>query len=122
MEWLERNPVSKVPRPRLPEREPRFLSRDQIDAVLEAVDGRVPVLVDGGIRRGTDIVKALAMGAAAVLLGRPVLWGLAVGGEEGVRSMLEMLRTELDEAMALCGCASLAQLPTDLVRDHGRPG
>lgn len=95
---------------------------EALPGVLEAVGGRVPVLVDGGIRRGTDIIKALAMGAAAVLVGRPVLWGLAVGGEEGVRSMLEMLRTELDEAMALCGCASLAQLPPDLVRDHGRPG
>jgi 4-hydroxymandelate oxidase len=92
-----------------------------LPAVIEAVGGRVPVLVDGGIRRGTDIVKAMAMGAAAVLVGRPVLWGLAVGGAEGVRSMLEMLRTELDEAMALCGCASLAQLPSDLVRANGGP-
>jgi 4-hydroxymandelate oxidase len=92
-----------------------------LPAVIEAVGGRIPVLVDGGIRRGTDIVKAMAMGAAAVLVGRPVLWGLAVGGAEGVRSMLEMLRTELDEAMALCGCASLAQLPSDLVRANGGP-
>jgi 4-hydroxymandelate oxidase len=72
--------------------------------VVEAVAGRAEVLMDGGIRRGTDILKALALGARAVQVGRPVLWGLAVGGEAGVRHVLELLRTEFDLAMAMCGC------------------
>lgn len=88
---------------------------DVLAEVTQAVGGRVPVLVDGGIRRGTDVVKALARGAAAVMIGRPVLWGLATDGENGVRNVLELLRAELDTAMALCGCASLADLTPDLV-------
>jgi 4-hydroxymandelate oxidase len=84
--------------------------------VVQAVDGRGEVLVDGGIRRGTDVVKALALGAEAVLVGRPVLWGLAVDGQLGVERVLELLRGELDTAMALCGCASISEIRGDLVR------
>lgn len=87
---------------------------DALPEVAEAVAGRAEVLVDGGFRRGVDILKALALGANAVLIGRPVLWGLAVAGEEGVRSVLEMLRAELDLAMALCGCPTLADVTRDL--------
>jgi len=69
-----------------------------------------PVLVDGGIRRGTDVVKALALGADAVCVGRPILWGLATGGERGARRALDMLRTELDGAIALCGARTPAEI------------
>jgi isopentenyl diphosphate isomerase/L-lactate dehydrogenase-like FMN-dependent dehydrogenase len=77
---------------------------------VDAVEGRGAVLVDGGIRRGTDVAVALALGADAVLVGRPALWGLAVGGAEGVRRVLELLRSELELTLALCGCASPAEL------------
>ena len=83
--------------------------------VVEAVDGQVDVLIDGGIRRGTDVVKALALGASAVQIGRPVLWGLAVDGEAGVRHVLELLRAEFDLAMALCGCRDIAGITHDLI-------
>ncbi|HLU68664.1 MAG TPA: alpha-hydroxy acid oxidase, partial [Kofleriaceae bacterium] len=84
--------------------------------IAEAVGGRVPLLVDGGIRRGTDVLKALALGARAVLVGRPILWGLAAGGEDGARGALELLRRELDLAMALAGCPTVAEVGRDLVR------
>jgi 4-hydroxymandelate oxidase len=74
--------------------------------------------VDGGIRRGTDIVKALALGARAVLVARPVIWGLALDGAEGVRAVLDHLRVELVRAMALCGAARLDQISNDLVAKH----
>lgn len=80
---------------------------DLLREIVISVDGRVPVLVDGGIRRGTDIFKALAMGASAVLLGRPVLHGLATGGATGVAHVLRLLLDELEMAMALCGCRTL---------------
>jgi len=83
--------------------------------VAEAVAGRAEVLLDGGVRRGTDVIKALALGARAVLLGRPVVWGLAVGGESGARRVLELLRAEVDLAMALCGCPSVDDISADLV-------
>lgn len=83
--------------------------------VVRAVEGRAPVLVDGGVRRGTDVVKALARGADAVAVGRPVLWGLAVGGAEGVREVLELLRDEVDEAMALCGCRTVEEADESLL-------
>ena len=89
-----------------------------IDALPEIVDevaGRVPVLMDGGIRRGTDVLKALALGAAAVAIGRPYLWGLAAGGESGVARVLEMLRSELELAMALSGAPSIAAISRALV-------
>jgi isopentenyl diphosphate isomerase/L-lactate dehydrogenase-like FMN-dependent dehydrogenase len=87
---------------------------DALPEVVDAVEGRIPVLVDGGIRRGVDAAIALALGADAVLVGRPALWGLAAAGEAGVRQVLELLRTELELALALCGCAS----PAELTRAH----
>jgi 4-hydroxymandelate oxidase len=83
--------------------------------VVEAVDGRVPVVIDGGVRRGTDVVKALALGASAVQVGRPVVWGLAAGGEAGVKRVLTLLRDEFDNAMALCGCPTIGAITRDLV-------
>ena len=86
--------------------------------IVAAVRGRIPIILDGGIRRGTDVIKALALGADAVGIGRPVVWGLAVDGENGVRGVLELLREEFDHALALCGAASLADLNPDLIRRY----
>jgi 4-hydroxymandelate oxidase len=83
--------------------------------VVQAVQGRIPVLVDGGIRRGTDVLKALALGADAVMLGRPVLWGLTVDGQAGVSRILQLLIAELDLAMALCGATTVNAIARDLV-------
>ena len=92
-------------------------SIDVLPEIVEAVAGRLPVLVDGGIRRGTDIVKALALGAHATLVGRPIVWGLAVDGEEGVANVLELLRAEVELALALLGCASPAEVsPAHVLR------
>ena len=77
---------------------------DAVGEVAEAVGDRVEVLMDGGVRRGTDVVTALALGARAVLIGRPAVWGLAVAGEEGAGRVLELLRDEVELALALCGC------------------
>jgi 4-hydroxymandelate oxidase len=89
----------------------------EIVAEVAGPDGStVPVLVDGGVRRGTDVVKALALGAAAVAVGRPVLWGLAAGGEPGVAGVLGLLRAEVEQAMTLCGCAGVGDLTPDMVR------
>lgn len=85
--------------------------------VVQAVADRAEVYVDGGLRIGTDVLKALSLGARAVLLGRPVLWGLAVAGEQGVVDVLEQLRAELARAMALTGAAELSALTDDLVFD-----
>ena len=90
-------------------------SIDALSEVVAAVGDQVDVLVDGGIRRGTDVLKALALGAKAVLLGRPVLWGLTLAGEAGVKHVLELLRDELDLAMALSGCAKLQDIDSSLV-------
>jgi isopentenyl diphosphate isomerase/L-lactate dehydrogenase-like FMN-dependent dehydrogenase len=89
---------------------------DALPEVVEAVGGRVEVLVDGGIRRGGDVVKALALGARAVLAGRAPLWGLAVGGESGARHVLELLRDEILLALKLVGCASPAEVTRDRVQ------
>jgi 4-hydroxymandelate oxidase len=89
---------------------------DLLPAIAEAVGDRVPLLLDGGVRRGTDVVKALALGASAVAIGRPVLWGLALDGTKGVSRVLEMLRSELEQALTLCGCRSLHDLDRSLVR------
>jgi 4-hydroxymandelate oxidase len=83
--------------------------------VADAVEGRIEVLVDGGIRRGTDVLRALSLGARAVLVGRPILWGLAVAGEAGAHGVLEALRDELDQALALAGCARISDATRDLV-------
>ncbi|HEX2194462.1 MAG TPA: alpha-hydroxy acid oxidase [Candidatus Limnocylindria bacterium] len=87
-------------------------SLDALPAVLQAVDGRVPVLLDGGVRRGTDALISLAMGATAVGIGRPVIWGLAVDGEAGVGRVLDIIAGELEQAMALAGVPRIADLGT----------
>jgi 4-hydroxymandelate oxidase len=83
--------------------------------VVDAVGGRVPVLMDGGVRRGTDVLKALALGAAAVMVGRPAAWGLAVDGEAGVADVLRILRAEFENAMALTGCRTVDEITGALV-------
>jgi isopentenyl diphosphate isomerase/L-lactate dehydrogenase-like FMN-dependent dehydrogenase len=89
---------------------------DALPEVVEAVGDRVEVLVDGGIRRGTDVLKALALGARAALTGRAVLWGLAADGEEGAAAVLELLRRELEVGLKLLGCAS----PEEVTQSHVR--
>jgi 4-hydroxymandelate oxidase len=89
-------------------------SLDALEEVVEAVDGRAEVLLDGGVRRGTDALKALALGAHGVLIGRAMLWGLAARGEEGVAHVLQLLREEVELGLALLGCAS----PADVTRAH----
>lgn len=92
-------------------------SIDLLPAVVEAIGGRVPVLVDGGIRRGTDVLTALALGASAVLIGRPAVQGLAVAGAFGVSHVLRILRDEFEMAMALMGCETLSDIsPARLLR------
>ena len=86
-----------------------------LPAIVDAIAGRVEVLLDGGVRRGTDVFKALALGARAVLVGRPVLWGLTLDGEAGVRAVLECLRNEIDLAMALAGCRRLNEIDSTFV-------
>jgi 4-hydroxymandelate oxidase len=83
--------------------------------VVEAAGDAATILIDGGVRRGTDVLKALALGASAVLIGRPIIWGLAVNGWLGAKSVLEILRDELDLAMALAGCPDLASITRDLI-------
>ena len=89
-------------------------SIDSLGEVAEAINGKIPVLVDGGIRRGSDIFKALAMGADSVAIGRPYLWGLAAFGQPGVETVMKMLRTELHDAMMIAGTPSLK----DISRHH----
>lgn len=89
-------------------------SIDALPEVVEAVDGRAEVFMDGGVRRGTDVVTALALGARAVLAGRPPLWGLAAGGQAGAQRVLELLRDEITLALALCGCPT----PADVTPEH----
>ncbi|MGA7489148.1 MAG: alpha-hydroxy acid oxidase [Xanthobacteraceae bacterium] len=88
---------------------------DALPEIADAIAGSAELYVDGGIRRGTDIIKALALGARAVLLARPVIWGLALDGAEGVRAVLDHLRAELARSMALCGVARLDDIGADLV-------
>jgi len=87
---------------------------DVLEEVVDAVGGRAEVLLDGGVRRGTDVLKALALGARAVLIGRAMVWGLAVAGEEGVADVLRMFRKEVELGLALLGCTS----PADVSRAH----
>ena len=89
---------------------------DALETVVAAVGGRCEVYVDGGVRWGTDVFKALALGARAVLIGRPILWGLAVGGDVGAQRVLEILRDELSMAMALAGCADVRAIDASLVK------
>jgi isopentenyl diphosphate isomerase/L-lactate dehydrogenase-like FMN-dependent dehydrogenase len=84
-----------------------------LSEVVDAVAGRIPVLMDGGVRRGTDVIKAVALGASACLIGRPYLWGLAVDGEEGVSRVIELLHNEIDRDLALLGTPTIAEI-------HGR--
>lgn len=95
-------------------------SLDVLPEVVDAVAGDCPVLMDGGVRGGTDVLKALALGARAVLVGRPVLWGLACGGAGGASEVLRLLTTELSGAMALCGRPRLADVDASLVRSAPR--
>jgi 4-hydroxymandelate oxidase len=92
-----------------------FASIEVLPEVVEAVDGRVEVYLDGGIRRGTDVLKALALGARAVLIGRPLFWGLAVDGEAGLRAVLQMLRDELEIAMGMCGRPTIQSIDRSLL-------
>jgi 4-hydroxymandelate oxidase len=94
---------------------------EALPEVVNAVGGRVEVLMDGGVRRGTDVMKALALGARAVLVGRPLLWGLALGGDEGVRAVLDHLRSELDLAMALAGRPTVDSIDRSVVQSLARP-
>ena len=91
-----------------------------LPAIVEAVAGKVPILIDGSFRRGTDILKALALGARAVMLGRPPLWALAAYGSTGVQAVLEMLQNELARSMAMCGRPNLKSLDPSLVKIHAR--
>jgi 4-hydroxymandelate oxidase len=93
---------------------------EMLPAVIDAVAGKIPVLVDGGFRRGTDVLAALALGARGVLVTRPVLWGLAAHGAEGVQTVLEMLQSETARDMALCGKPNLAAIDRSLVKIHRR--
>ncbi|MEM7343186.1 MAG: alpha-hydroxy acid oxidase [Chloroflexota bacterium] len=88
--------------------------------IVAAVQNKLPVLLDGGIRRGSDVLKAIALGAKAVAIGRPMLWGLAVNGQAGVEHVLQILRRELDIAMALCGCTTIADISPDLIFDPNK--
>lgn len=88
---------------------------DVLAQIAETVAGRAELYLDSGIRRGTDVLKALALGARAVLIGRPYVWGLAVGGEAGVDKVLKILRDELENAMLACGCATVADVDASLI-------
>jgi 4-hydroxymandelate oxidase len=83
---------------------------DALPAISARVEGRIPLLLDGGVRRGIDVFKALASGASAVLIGRPYLWGLAAGGATGVSRVIEILRTELEMTMGLAGCTQISEI------------
>jgi isopentenyl diphosphate isomerase/L-lactate dehydrogenase-like FMN-dependent dehydrogenase len=89
---------------------------DVLEEVIDAVDGRAEVYLDGGVRRGVDVLKALALGARTTLIGRAMLWGLAVAGEEGVTDVLRMFQQEIELGLALLGCTS----PADVSRAHVR--
>jgi len=92
---------------------------DALGPIVEAIDGRCPVLVDGGIRRGADILKALALGARAVLIGRPYIYGLFLNGADGVEHVLSILERELKMAMLLTGQPHLGAIDTDILRYRG---
>ncbi|XP_068135727.1 2-Hydroxyacid oxidase 1 [Hyperolius riggenbachi] len=91
---------------------------DVLEEVVTAVEGKVEVYLDGGVRKGTDVLKALALGARAVFIGRPAIWGLAYQGEDGVKEVLDILREEFRLAMALTGCCSVNDIDRSLVRQN----
>ncbi|NXF12170.1 HAOX1 oxidase, partial [Smithornis capensis] len=91
---------------------------DILPEIVEAVEGKVEVFLDGGVRKGTDVLKALALGARAVFIGRPLLWGLTYKGEEGAKEVLQMLKEEFRLAMALTGCRRVEEIGRTLVRRH----
>jgi isopentenyl diphosphate isomerase/L-lactate dehydrogenase-like FMN-dependent dehydrogenase len=93
-------------------------SIDALPAVVEAVGDKIPVLIDGGVRRGSDVVKALALGAKACLVGRPQLWGLAIAGEAGVTHMLDIYRQEISRVMGLCGVSRIGDIGKNLLFSH----
>ena len=95
-------------------------SMEMLPAIAKAVNRKIPILIDGSFRRGTDILKALALGARAVLVARPPVWGLAAYGAEGVQAVMEMLQTELARSMAMCGKPDLGSIDASLVRIHRR--
>lgn len=94
---------------------------DVLPEVVDAVNGKIPVLVDGGIRRGGDAIKALALGARAILIGRPFLWGLAAFGQEGVQRVVELLHGELRIDLGLSGAGNLKALNRSFVRQAWKP-
>ncbi|NXG59894.1 HAOX1 oxidase, partial [Hemiprocne comata] len=91
---------------------------DVLPEIVEAVEGKVEVFLDGGVRKGTDILKALALGAKAVFIGRPLIWGLVYQGEEGAKEVLQMLKEEFRLAMALSGCRRVQEIGRTLIRRH----
>lgn len=97
-------------------------SIDALPQVVAAVAGRVPILLDSGVRRGTDVVKALALGATAVGIGKPVFFALATGEEKAVVEMLRMLKKEVEAAMAICGCETVADITPNLITRHPSGG
>ena len=88
---------------------------EMVPEIVEAVKGRAEVYLDSGVRRGSDVVKAVALGVRAVAIGRPLFWGLAVDGAEGVHGVLELLREEIDRCMAYCGQTNIQELEPGLV-------
>lgn len=95
-------------------------SVDALKLVRDTVDGKMEIILDGGIRKGIDILKALALGAKAVMVGRPILWGLATSGKEGVKQVLNILKSELDISMALCGYTSITEINENILFFPGR--
>lgn len=88
---------------------------EALPGIVAAVNGRFPIFLDGGIRRGTDVIKAIALGAQGVAVGRPILWGLTYNGQQGVERVLDILRFEIDLAMGLCGASTLAEIDRSLI-------
>jgi len=95
---------------------------EALPAIAEAVDGKIEVLVDGGIRRGTDIFKAIALGAKAVGVGRPIIWGLAVDGQQGAKRVLDILRKDFELTMKLCGCTTVHAITKALIFNSPNKG
>jgi (S)-2-hydroxy-acid oxidase len=95
-----------------------FASIDALPEIAQAVAGRVPIWLDSGVRRGTDVLKALALGATAVGIGKPMFFALAVGGQDAVSYLLQLLQTELEAAMAICGIEQISEITPNLVSRH----